>query len=267
MHATPAGFTFLPGIDRPGEGVFGVQRDGARHVCKRLPPRALGEGWMRERLAAEGRLLGMLDGRGAPRLVASGEDAHGPWIVMELVPWPELGSGAGSRDGGWLERAARSAFAALAAVHGAGVVHADISPRNVLVADDGLHAALVDFGLARASFLPAMPPGPFRGTLAFTAPEVARGEPFDARADLFSMAACLLYAWSAQVPRAHESDAAMLVAAGEESLLPWAERAARGLAEPLARALVACCASEPRARAPHAAEVLASESRPSNAER
>jgi serine/threonine protein kinase len=253
-------------MDRPGEGVFAVQRGGSAYVCKRLPPRALGEPWMRERLAAEGRLLAALGGQGAPRLVASGEDAHGPWIVMERVPWPELGSRAGAGDGRWLERAAGSTFAALAALHTAGVVHADLSPRNVLVADDGERAALVDFGLARASFLPPMPPGPFRGTLAFAAPEVARGEPFDERADLFSMAACLLYTWSGQMPRTQESDAAMLVAAGEESVQPWAERAARGLVPGLARALVACCAPEPAARPPRAG-VLASESQRSNAER
>jgi serine/threonine protein kinase len=257
MHVAPEGFTLFPGTDPGSESVFGVQRGGTMYVCKRLHRRALAESWMRERLAAEGALLAALGGRGAPRAVATGEDAHGPWIVMEHVPWRELGSYAARRDARWLEQAARSTMAALAAVHAARIVHADVSPHNVLVADDAGRATLVDFGLARAPLLPPMPPGPFRGTLAFAAPEVARGQPFDERADLFGMAASLLHTWSGEAPRSEGSEAAMLLAAGEQSLASWAERTAGGLPQALADALVACCAFEPRARPSSAAAILA----------
>jgi serine/threonine protein kinase len=252
MHDAPAGFTLLPGTERMGPGqttrVFGVARDGEELVCKRLGERALDEPWLRERLVAEGRLLALLGGRATPRLVASGDDAHGPWLVMERLPWPPLASYAGTRDARWLERATGAAFGALAAVHAAGVVHADVSPDNVLVSTDGGQAALVDLGLALAPAMPPMPPGPFRGTLLYAAPEVARGEPFDRRADLFAMAASLLHVWSGEAPRPQTSDAAMLLAAGDEGVEAWGERAARGLPPELARTLVARCSFDANER-------------------
>ena len=252
MHVTPAGFTFLPGTERttPGQTscVFGVARGAEELVCKRLGPRALDEPWMRERLVAEGRLLALLGAHAAPRLVASGEDAHGPWLVMERLAWPPLASHAGTRDAGWLESAAGAAFEALARVHAAGVVHGDVSPDNVLVAADGARAALVDFGLAIAPSMPALPAGPFRGTLLYAAPEVARGEPFDGRADVFAMAASLLHVWSGEPPRLQTTDAAMLLAAGEQGVEVWAERASRGLAAEVARSLVARCSFDAKGR-------------------
>jgi serine/threonine-protein kinase len=252
MHAAPAGYILLPGTHPIGAGlateVFAVARDGQPRLCKRLGSRALAEPWMRERLAAEGRLLGLLAGRGAPRLVDAGEDAAGPWLVMERLAWPPLaerrtpaGETAG-RDPQWLAAAATAAFEALVAVHAAGAVHGDVSPANVLVAEDAAHAALVDFGLALGPSMPPLPAGPFRGTLLYAAPEVARGEPFDRRADLFAMAASLLHVWSGEAPRAQATPAAMLLAAGDEAIDAWARRAARGLPPETARALVARCA-------------------------
>jgi hypothetical protein len=252
MHVTPAGFTFLPGTERttPGQTsrVFGVARAGEEHLCKRLGSRALDEPWMRERLVAEGRLLALLGGRAAPRLVASGEDAHGPWFVMERIAWPPLASYMGTRDADWMESATGTAFDALATVHAAGVVHGDVSPDNVLVSGNGARAVLVDFGLALAPTTLPLPPGPFRGTLVYAAPEVARGEPFDGRADLFAMAASLLHVWSGKAPRAQASDAAMLLGAGEEGVEAWAERAAGGLAPEVARALVMRCSFDAKER-------------------
>jgi eukaryotic-like serine/threonine-protein kinase len=243
QHA-PEGFAFVPGSVRAGSAVFDVERAGTLFVCKRLTPRARAEGWMRERLAAEGRLLGRLGGQGAPRLVAAGEDGAGPWVVMAYVPWATLAMRVGRVEARWVERAARAAFEALAAVHAAGVVHGDIRPENVLASDDGSRAMLVDFGLARAADMPPMPPGPFRGTLAYAAPEVARSEPFDGRADVFSLAASLLHAASGEAPRATTSGPAMLLAAAEEPIEPWARRAAAELEPMLGASLIACCAFE-----------------------
>jgi serine/threonine protein kinase len=264
MPATPAGFVFLPGAESEDGRVFGVAREAgaavaggeAPLVCKRLARRVLDEPWAAARLAGEGRLLARLGGAGVPRWVADGEDAHGPWLVVERVPWPTLGERTGRVDGAWVARAAERAFEALAALHGAGVVHGDISPRNVLVDDEGARAVLVDLGLATAPELPAMPPGPFRGTLAYAAPEVARGEPFGPQADLFAMASSLLHVAGGSAPRSQATQAAMLLSAGEEALAPWAERAARGLPASAARTLAACCAFEARDRPASAAAVL-----------
>lgn len=255
MHAAPHGFTLVPGA--ASGDVFVVERSGVTFVCKRLPRRALGEAWARDRLAGEAQLLRALGGRCAPRLEAAGEDDRGPWLVMDRVAWPPLGARTAVVDAAWVARAARAVLEALAQVHAADVVHADLSPENVLVADDAARAIILDFGLAHGPGMPALPPGPFRGTLLYAAPEVARGEPFDARADLFAAAASLLQVASGDPPRAHPSQAAMLLAAGEEPISPWALRAAAGLASTAAEALVACCEHDPARRPASAAQVLA----------
>src|ERR1700683_3675667 len=100
MHATPEGFTFLPGTERVTATavVFDVQRPGSGEslVCKRLGSRALREAWVRARLVAEGELLRALGGLGTPRLVAAGQDEDGPWIVMDRVAGRPLAASIGA---------------------------------------------------------------------------------------------------------------------------------------------------------------------------
>jgi serine/threonine protein kinase len=265
----PADYEAIAGTERetPAARVFLVQRAGVVFVCKRLGTRVLREPWAWERLDAEAALLRALAGRGAPRLVDAGRDGHGPYFVMQFLKWPALATRTGRLDPPSATAAARAAFTALALVHGADhagqpldVVHADLSPSNVLVADratDAPAAAIVDFGLARFRGSPDTPPGPFRGTLAYAAPELARGEPFDARADLHALAASLLHVLSSEAPRTHAAEPRMLVAAAEEAITPWAERASAGLAGPVRAALIACCAFDATRRPSCAAAVAA----------
>src|SRR5205814_2879423 len=87
---------------------------------------------------------------------------------------------------------ARQLADALAAVHAVGIVHRDFKPHNVIVDEDG-HAVLMDFGIARTD-LPTgeTAPGRITGTPEYMAPEQARGEKVDARADLYALG-CVLY--------------------------------------------------------------------------
>ena len=169
-------------------------------------------------------------------------------LVLERVQGEPLAARIGAVDATWVALAANAAFGALTLVHAAGVVHGDLSPDNVMLSADARRATLLDFGHASWPGAPPMPAGPFRGTLLYAAPEVARGETPDARSDAFALAASLLHVASGEPPRKAETQAAMLLAAGEQSIEPWARHAASALPPALAAALVACCAFERDAR-------------------
>ncbi|MGQ0465414.1 MAG: Stk1 family PASTA domain-containing Ser/Thr kinase [Sporichthyaceae bacterium] len=81
-------------------------------------------------------------------------------------------------------------LAALAAAHSAGLVHRDVKPENVLIADDG-RVKVADFGLARA-VSNATSTGTLIGTVAYLAPELVERGVADRRSDVYS-AGILLY--------------------------------------------------------------------------
>jgi len=112
----------------------------------------------------------------------------GPYYTMELL--------AGGEDLQTLsplgyERAClylRDVATSLALLHARGLVHRDVTPRNVLTTSDG-HVKLLDFG-ALASFGITEE---VLGTAPFIPPEVMRHEPLDQRSDLFSLGALAYY--------------------------------------------------------------------------
>ena len=88
----------------------------------------------------------------------------------------------------------------LAAAHDRGIVHRDLKPENLFLVGDG-QVKILDFGLARQAgpasgtgateTIAATDPGTVMGTLGYMAPEQARGQTLDGRADLFSLGAVL----------------------------------------------------------------------------
>nr|WP_232292100.1 PASTA domain-containing protein [Frankia sp. QA3] len=128
---------------------------------------------------------------------------HGqPYLVTEFVDGPTLARAVaahgplGSAD---LERIAVSVAAALTAIHGAGLVHRDVTPTNVLLSPLG--ARVIDFGLAQVTDeAPSGPSGRVAGTPAFMAPEQARGETVTSAADIFSWGGLVIFAGSGRKP-------------------------------------------------------------------
>jgi len=93
-----------------------------------------------------------------------------------------------------------------------GLVHRDVSPHNILVSYEG-EVKLADFGIARAtSRLDLTDPGTVKGKLAYMAPEQARGEPLDGRADVFALGVVLWELCAGRRLFARESEAATLAA-------------------------------------------------------
>jgi eukaryotic-like serine/threonine-protein kinase len=81
--------------------------------------------------------------------------------------------------------------AALAEAHGKGIIHRDLTPRNIMIAKSGIK--VLDFGLAKSGTEEtATASGLVMGTPAYMAPEQRDGKPVDARTDIYSFG-CLLY--------------------------------------------------------------------------
>lgn len=140
-----------------------------------------------------------------------GEDAGRIFLVMELVRGRTLRDLI--REQGQLSpelafSIAESMLTALAAAHRAGLIHRDVKPENVLIADDGV-LKVADFGLARAA-ASAHHTSVVMGTVAYVAPEqVAKGIS-DARTDVYGVGIVLFEMLTGRPP--YQGDSPMSVA-------------------------------------------------------
>jgi len=144
---------------------------------------------------AEELILKRLSGPHVPRFAASGSLAQIPYIAMEFVAGTGLADIIGNAPlpPDEVARIGTGIATALAALHRQKVVHLDLKPENVILAERG--AVLLDFGLARHAELPdllgAESSVPM-GTAAYIAPEQVLGERGDPASDLFALG-CVLY--------------------------------------------------------------------------
>ncbi|MHC4613768.1 MAG: protein kinase domain-containing protein [Planctomycetota bacterium] len=190
-------------IGRGGMGVVYLARDARleRDVAvKALAPGMADDEDRLARFKREARLIAQLN---HPN-IAQVYQTH---LVLEYVPGRSL-SEMIDRDGALDPQTAIGICAQVAravkAAHARGIVHRDLKPANVLVTADGT-AKVLDFGIARThrpdrgSAAPAADgdktsghPTTLGGTPGYMAPEQVRGQPVDARTDIFSFG-CILY--------------------------------------------------------------------------
>jgi eukaryotic-like serine/threonine-protein kinase len=131
-------------------------------------------------------------------------DADGPepWLATAYVPGPSLADAVSQH--GPLPPASVLMLAAglaegLSAIHAAGVVHRDLKPPNVLLADDG--PRVIDFGISRAAEASALThTGLVVGSPGFMSPEQAEGREVGPPSDVFSLGAVLAFAATGQGP-------------------------------------------------------------------
>jgi eukaryotic-like serine/threonine-protein kinase len=148
----------------------------------------------RERLRAEAGIASRLEHPHIITVRRLVEHDGEPWLVMEYVPAPNLAEL--TADGPLPPRRVAGIGAqvaeALAYAHGAGVLHRDVTPRNLLVGEDD-HVTLTDFGISKIEGEDTIGTGgrPFAGVAAYVAPEVANGVKGGPKADVFSLGATL----------------------------------------------------------------------------
>lgn len=182
-------------IDQIGVGGMGVvyrALDGRldRHVAlKFLPLHYNTDENARERFYAEARAASQLDHANICVIYDIGETDDGQlYITMPYYEGETLSSRI-SRGALPLQEAIDIALQVgdgLAAAHAANIVHRDIKPANVMLTSDG-GVKILDFGVAKVENVQLTSTGLSIGTLAYMSPEQLRGEPVDARADVWAL--------------------------------------------------------------------------------
>jgi serine/threonine protein kinase len=134
---------------------------------------------------------------------ATSEGLNQQWLVMEYVEGTDLAELIASRGRLTPDEAApilAQTASALAAAHGAGIVHRDVKPSNILVAPDG-QVKLSDFGIARTAADPSLTQtGLVTGSPAYMSPEVASGQQASPASDVWSWGATLFHTLEGHPP-------------------------------------------------------------------
>ncbi|PYS45141.1 MAG: hypothetical protein DMF71_01045 [Acidobacteria bacterium] len=173
-------------------------------AIKMLLAKSIDDAHARKRLFREARAAATLDHPNICAIHEVNEDGDCLFIVMQYVEGKTLASRlAGSRLGPdeVIDVGAQVAEA-LSEAHGRGVIHRDIKPQNVIITPRG-QVKVLDFGLARVTpteqttdpegktVTQLTDEGYIVGTVAYMSPEQLKGQPVDARSDLFSLGVML----------------------------------------------------------------------------
>jgi predicted Ser/Thr protein kinase len=238
-----------------GEGGMGVvylaDDAGGRPVAiKVLRQGVAADATARQRLAHEVATMRRVSSPYVAEVVDADLIGDPPYIVTRYVPGQTLedvvaASGPLSREA--LASLAGGLTAALAAVHGAGVVHRDLKPGNVMMVDG--RPVVIDFGIAQAADSTRLTmTGMFMGTPGYLAPEVIEGKPSGPAADIHSWGATVAFAATGRPPFGSGSFEAIFyrIVHGQPDL--------SGTPAALVPLVLACLARDP-ARRPSAADL------------
>ncbi|MEL7059086.1 MAG: serine/threonine-protein kinase [Acidobacteriota bacterium] len=145
----------------------------------------------RARLVREARLISTLEHPSLPKVLELRE--HGDILALVAPFYPSITLARRIADGPLSAEAARTLArelaGALEVAHGAGIVHRDVKPSNVLLLDEG-GTKLIDFGVARLRDETALTQSDITlGTPSYMAPEQILGRDIDARTDVWALGA------------------------------------------------------------------------------
>jgi serine/threonine protein kinase/Flp pilus assembly protein TadD len=199
-----------------------------------------------------------------------GTEQHIHYVVMELLEGQTLGRRLKASPLDWrgaLDIAIPAADG-MAAAHGRGIIHRDVKPENIFLTTGG-GVKILDFGLARleskgptlgpgssATITLETQPGMLLGTVSYMAPEQVRGQPADARSDVFAFG-CVLYEMVAgRRPFAGETGADVMVAILHDPP-PVLSESGRNRPAEMDRVIARCLEKDPARRFPSGRELAA----------
>ncbi len=251
-------------LGRLGNGAMGMvylaRSPGGRPVAvKVVRPELADDPGFRDRFRQEVASVRAVGGFWTAAVVDA--DPDGLWLATEYVPGPTLLTAVSSHGPlplPALRRLVAGLAEALRAIHGAGLVHRDLKPGNVLLAADG--PRVIDFGIAKAlESVGLTATGMFVGTPGFLSPEQIEGRDATPASDLFALGAVLVYAATGEGPFGSGDAAALMYRAVHAT--PDLDRVPAEL-----RPLAARCLSRTPADRPTPAELLAEVGMPDAAE-
>jgi serine/threonine protein kinase len=200
-------------LEQIGSGAMGVvwkaedERLGRTVAIKRLLVRyAVSEEQSdetRRRAMREARIAARLQHRNAIAMFDVAEHDGDPCLIMEFLPSRSLSAVLAERGSLTPEEVAdigAQVAAALAAAHAVGIVHRDVKPGNILLADNGT-VKITDFGVSKALDEGTVTTQTgMAGTPAYLAPEIARGEDPSRASDVYSLGSTLYHAVEGKPP-------------------------------------------------------------------
>jgi hypothetical protein len=194
-------------VRRLGEGGMGVvylavDSSDVPVALKALHPGLAQESNARRRMGREVETMQRVRSRYVAEVLDADLDGDPPYIVTRYVPGlslDEVVGNGGPVTGPGLGRLAYGLAEALAAVHGAGVVHRDLKPGNVMISDG--EPVVIDFGIAHLPETTRLTmTGMFMGTPGYLAPEVIEGKASGPASDVHSWAATVAFAATGRPP-------------------------------------------------------------------
>jgi serine/threonine-protein kinase len=228
--------------------------DGAVVALKILRAELSGDETFRQRFVHEARAAGAVRHKHLVPIEDAGEADGHPYLAVAFVRGQTLEARL-AKEGPLpiddLVRVVAHVASGLDALHGAGIVHRDVKPSNVMLDESG-GANLTDFGLAKGrAYTVLTKPGMVMGTLDYLAPEMLRGQPATPASDIYALG-CLAYECTAG--RAPFSDKSMFeLASAHLNVEPQDPCANRSDApEGLSFAILQALAKEPEKRPPTA---------------
>jgi serine/threonine protein kinase len=234
-----------------------------RDVAVKVLPAGLSQDHGRlRRFEQEARAAGILNHQNILAIYDVGDHEGSPYLVTELLEGETLRSRMGGSSLPQRKAIEYSLQIAqgLSVAHEKGIVHRDLKPENLFITRDG-RVKILDFGLAKlilpegpvtgesedSTLTGATEPGAVLGTVGYMSPEQVKGEPVDARSDVFAFG-CVLYEMLAGKRAFRRDSAVATVHAIMKEDPPELSQAVENLSPGLERVVRRCLEKNPEER-------------------